>query len=74
MPHYPKREVLADKGVDGARVRDNEASSEEVVACSGVFVFVGLKPNAGLLPADVARDERGFVVAAAERAATGCED
>jgi thioredoxin reductase (NADPH) len=44
------------------------------VACSGVFVFVGLKPNAGLLPADVARDERGFVVAAAERAATGCED
>jgi thioredoxin reductase (NADPH) len=61
MPHYPKREVLADKGVDGTRVRDNEASSEEVVACSGVFVFVGLKPNAGL-------------VAAAERAATGCED
>ena len=55
-------EVLGDKGVDGVRVRDNEAGSEEVVACSGVFVFVGLKPNAGLLPADVARDERGFAV------------
>jgi thioredoxin reductase (NADPH) len=66
-------EVLGDKGVDGVRVRDNEAGSEEVVACNGVFVFVGLKPNAGLLPADVARDERGFVVtdAAFETASPG---
>jgi thioredoxin reductase (NADPH) len=55
-------EVLGDKGVVGVRVRDNEAGSEEVVACNGMFVFGGLKPNAGLLPADVARDARGFVV------------
>ena len=55
-------EVLGDKGVEGVRVRDNEAGSEEVVACSGLFVFVGLAPNAGLLSSDVARDERGFVV------------
>jgi thioredoxin reductase (NADPH) len=55
-------EVLGDKGVEGVRVRDNEAGSEEVVACNGLFVFVGLAPNAGLLPSDVARDERGFVV------------
>ena len=54
-------EVLGDKGVEGVRLRDNEAGNEEVVACSGLFVFVGLTPNAGLLPADVARDERGFV-------------
>ncbi len=55
-------EVLGDKGVEGVRVRDNEAGSEEVVACNGLFVFVGLAPNAGLLSAEVARDERGFVV------------
>jgi thioredoxin reductase (NADPH) len=55
-------EVLGDKGVEGVRVRDNEAGGEEVVACSGLFVFVGLEPNAALFPADVARDERGFVV------------
>jgi thioredoxin reductase (NADPH) len=55
-------EVLGDKGVEGVRVRDNEAGGEEVVACSGLFVFVGLEPNAALLPADVARDERGFVI------------
>ena len=55
-------EVLGDKGVEGVRVRDNEAGNEEVVGCNGLFVFVGLAPNAGLLPADVMRDERGFVV------------
>jgi thioredoxin reductase (NADPH) len=55
-------EVLGDKGVEGVRVRDNESSSEEVLGCSGLFVFVGLAPNAGLLPATVARDEHGFVV------------
>lgn len=55
-------EVLGDKGVEGIRLRDNEAGSEEVVTCNGLFVFVGLAPNAGLLSADVARDARGFVV------------
>ncbi|SEP15437.1 thioredoxin reductase (NADPH) [Rhodospirillales bacterium URHD0017] len=55
-------EVLGDKGVEGVRVRDNEAGGDEVVACSGLFVFVGLQPNAALVPADVARDERGFVI------------
>lgn len=55
-------EVLGDKGVEGVRVRDNEAGNEEIVACSGLFVFVGLAPNADLLSPDVARDERGFVV------------
>ena len=55
-------EVLGDQGVEGVRMRDNEAGSEEIVGCSGLFVFVGLEANAGPLPADVVRDERGFVV------------
>lgn len=66
-------EVLGDKGVEGVRVRDNEAGNEEIVACNGLFVFVGLAPNAGLLPSDVTRDEHGFVVtdASFETAAPG---
>jgi thioredoxin reductase (NADPH) len=55
-------EVLGGDGVDGVRVRDNEAGTEEVVGCRGLFVFVGLAPNAGLLPPGVARDAAGFVV------------
>ena len=40
-------EVLGSDGVEGVRVRDREAGNEEVIACSGLFVFVGLVPNAG---------------------------
>lgn len=66
-------EVLGEGGVEGVRVRDREAGSEEVVACRGLFVFVGLAANAGLLGAEVARDPRGFVVtdAAFETAVPG---
>ena len=66
-------EVLGGEGVEGVRVRDREAGSEEVIACSGLFVFVGLVPNAGLLGPEVARDAGGFVVTDAtfETAAPG---
>lgn len=55
-------EVLGSDGVEGVRVRDHEAGAEEVVGCSGLFVFVGLAPNTGLLPSEVTRDAAGFVV------------
>lgn len=55
-------EVLGDGGVEGVRVRDRESGSEEAIACTGLFVFVGLAPNARLLGQDVVRDEGGFVV------------
>jgi thioredoxin reductase (NADPH) len=53
-------EVLGQKGVEGVRVRDRQGG-EEVVACSGLFVFVGLMPNADLLGPDVKRDPAGFI-------------
>ncbi len=55
-------EVLGESGVEAVRVRDREAGAEEVIACSGLFVFVGLAPNVGLLGSHVARDAAGFVV------------
>ena len=55
-------EVLGSDGVEGVRVRDREAGSEEVIDCSGLFVFVGLAPNTGPLGPAVARDAEGFVV------------
>ncbi len=66
-------EVLGSDGVEGVRLRDREAGNAEVIACSGLFVFVGLVPNAGLLGREVARDAGGFVVTDAtfETAAPG---
>jgi thioredoxin reductase (NADPH) len=55
-------EVLGSGGVEGVRVRDRESGNEETIACRGLFVFVGLEPNAGLLGPGAARDQAGFVV------------
>lgn len=55
-------EVLGEGGVEGVRVRDRESGSEEAIACTGLFVFVGLAPNAALLRPEIRRDEAGFVV------------
>ncbi|MFZ5779144.1 MAG: NAD(P)/FAD-dependent oxidoreductase [Pseudomonadota bacterium] len=55
-------EVVGEEGVEAVRIRDRESGSEETVACKGLFVFVGQSPNTGLLGADAARDEAGFVV------------
>ncbi|CAN5905869.1 thioredoxin-disulfide reductase [soil metagenome] len=59
-------EVLGSDGVEAVRVRDREAGSEEVIACRGLFVFVGLAPQAALLGPEVARDGNGFVVTDAD--------
>jgi thioredoxin reductase (NADPH) len=55
-------EVLGGDGVEAVRVRDRETGTEEVVACRGLFVFVGLLPNAALVPSEVTRDAGGFLV------------
>ena len=55
-------EVLGGDGVEAVRVRDREAGGEDIIACRGLFTFVGLVANAGLLPADIARDEHGAIV------------
>ena len=66
-------EVLGETVVEAVRLRDRESGGEETIACRGLFVFVGLSANAGLLGPEVARDERGFVVTdpACETASAG---
>jgi thioredoxin reductase (NADPH) len=55
-------EVLGLGGVEGVRLRDRESGGEETIPCRGLFVFVGLSPNTGLLGVETARDGSGFVM------------
>jgi thioredoxin reductase (NADPH) len=66
-------EVLGTGGVEAVRLRDKEQGGEETIACRGLFVFVGLQPNAGLLGPEAARDGVGFLItdAACETAIPG---
>lgn len=48
--------------LSGITVRDRKTGAAERLNPAGVFVFIGLQPNTGWLPAEIKRDEYGFVV------------
>jgi thioredoxin reductase (NADPH) len=54
-------EILGDAVVSGLRLHDVRADEEYELAVEGVFVFVGLAPNTGLLAPLVALDDNGHV-------------
>jgi thioredoxin reductase len=49
------------KGVTGVRI-STDGHGEQALACSGVFVFIGLEPNTAFLPAELERDASGALV------------
>jgi thioredoxin reductase (NADPH) len=54
-------EGVAGKGVEAVRLQ-TEGQAEVTLPVAGVFVFIGLEPNTGFLPADVPRDAAGAVL------------
>jgi thioredoxin reductase (NADPH) len=58
-------EVVAVEGTDhleSIAVRDMVTGAVTRVAASGLYCFIGARPASGWLPAQVARDEEGFVL------------
>jgi thioredoxin reductase (NADPH) len=49
------------KGVEGVLI-ETVGAGESTLPCSGVFVFIGLEPNTGFLPADMSRDSAGALI------------
>ena len=55
-------ELLTEEGqLAGVRMVDRATGESEVHHPDGVFVFIGLRPNAGFLPDEVDTDPQGFV-------------
>ena len=46
----------------GATIRNRITGATEEIHPKGIFVFIGLSPNTGWLPADINRDKYGFIV------------
>ena len=53
--------ISGKRAVESARI-ESEGGRVETIACTGVFIYVGLAANADFLPMDVARDPSGCVV------------
>ena len=52
----------AQKKVIGVRIRDTQDSQEKDVACDGVFIAIGHRPNTGFLKGQVDLDEKGYLI------------
>lgn len=61
----PRAAVVAGGGegrLEQVTIRDLDAGTEEVHPVGGLFLLLGAEPGASWLPAEVARDDHGFVV------------
>jgi thioredoxin reductase (NADPH) len=47
-------------------LRDGAGGANETVAADGLFVLIGARPHTDWLPAEIARDERGFLLTGAD--------
>jgi thioredoxin reductase (NADPH) len=54
-------EVLGDKTVTGARVKNNKTGEEKVVEAEGFFVAIGHKPNTDIFKDYLEMDEVGYI-------------
>lgn len=55
-------EILGTDGVSSIRMRDRTSDTIEEIDCSGVFVFVGLEPNAAIFSEHAQLDANGAIV------------
>jgi thioredoxin reductase (NADPH) len=55
-------ELRGNRRFEGMIVRDQLTGDEEEFHADGVFVFIGLEPNSGWLPAEIGKDAHGFVL------------
>jgi thioredoxin reductase (NADPH) len=58
-------EVAAARGghrLTGLVLRDRATGRDETMPAAALFVMIGATPRTGWLPADVARDQRGFIL------------
>jgi thioredoxin reductase (NADPH) len=53
-------EILGDKDVTGVRLRNVKSGAGSEVECAGVFPFIGVEPNSGIVPASL-REETGHI-------------
>ena len=55
-------ELRGEGRLSGIVVRDRASGASEELHPAGLFVFIGLSPNSGWLPASIERDPYGFVM------------
>jgi thioredoxin reductase (NADPH) len=61
-PNIAVQSLQGEGKLTGITIRDTTTGATEEIHPAGVFVFIGLSPNSGWLPATIKRNEQGFVI------------
>jgi thioredoxin reductase (NADPH) len=63
--------LLGGSHLEAIRVRNSATGATTQHSCAAVFVFIGAEPAAEWLPAQIARDAKGFLLTGADVLASG---
>jgi thioredoxin reductase (NADPH) len=71
VEQHPKMEPILESVVDEiggndlvewVKVRNLKTNAVKTIAASGVFIYIGFKPNSGIVKDDVKKDEIGYII------------
>ncbi|MDR2056001.1 MAG: FAD-dependent oxidoreductase [Desulfovibrio sp.] len=62
LPNTIIVELHGDPGLTGLTLRNVQSGEERHLPVDGLFVYVGLEPATGFLPAELQRDGQGFIL------------
>jgi thioredoxin reductase (NADPH) len=71
---HEQTEIAALHGgrhLEAVRLRNNVSGAATQLPCAAVFVFIGAEPAAEWLSAEIARDDKGFVLTGTDVIASG---
>jgi thioredoxin reductase (NADPH) len=63
--------LYGGRHLESVRVRNSVTGATAQLPCAAVFVFIGAEPAAEWLPAEIARDAKGFVLTGPDVVASG---
>jgi thioredoxin reductase (NADPH) len=63
--------LYGERWLEAVRLRNTVTGATTPLPCAAVFVFIGAEPAAEWLPAEIARDAKGFVLTGADVVAAG---
>lgn len=55
-------ELMGEESMTGIGIRNVKTGETAILPVEGLFVYVGFIPNTGFLPADILKDEQGFII------------
>jgi len=55
-------EIIGSRKVESVKIKNVNSSGEQIIACEGIFIYIGYEPETGLIKNKLKLDETGFII------------